>query len=104
RDAGIPYEVPAPEARRERLDGVREVVYLIFNEGHQATASDALHRVELAEEAIRLARLLRELIPGDAECGGLLALLLVTDARRGGRLGPDGELVPLDEQDRARWD
>lgn len=104
RDAGIPYAVPAPEARRERLDGVREVVYLVFNEGHQATTSDTLHRPDLAEEAVRLARLLHALVPGDAESAGLLALLLVTDARRAARLAADGALVPLPEQDRTRWD
>jgi RNA polymerase sigma-70 factor (ECF subfamily) len=94
--ARIPYEVPGPEARPARLASVLRVVYLVFNEGHSAHAAD------LQAEAIRLARLLRELLP-EPEVLGLLALLLLHDARRLARLAPTGELVPLEEQDRSLW-
>jgi predicted RNA polymerase sigma factor len=80
------------------------VLYLIFNEGYTATAGPDLQRVELSAEAIRLARGLRELLPGDGEVDGLLALMLLTEARRPARTGPGGELIPLAEQDRGRWD
>jgi RNA polymerase sigma factor (sigma-70 family) len=90
--------------RAERLRVVRQVLYLIFNEGYTATAGPALLRVELATEAIRLARMLYALVPADTETGGLLALMLLTDARRPARTDERGELVPLDEQDRSRWD
>ena len=104
RDAGIPYRVPPPELLPERLDAVLRVVYLIFNEGYAATAGDALVRRELTSEAIRLARVLRSLMPGEAEVHGLLALLLLQDARRETRTSADGELVLLEDQDRSRWD
>ena len=81
-----------------------QVLYLIFNEGYAASGGPELQRSELAGEALRLARLLRRLLPGDGEVGGLLALILLTDARRPARTGPGGELIPLAEQDRSLWD
>ena len=104
RDAGIPYRVPPPEVLPERLDAVLRVLYLIFNEGYSATAGDAIVRRELAAEAIRLARMLVQLMPDEPEALGLLALMLLHDARRDARTGPSGELVLLDRQERARWD
>ncbi len=104
REAGIPYRVPPPESRAERLSPVLHVVYLIFNEGSYATSGQALVREELCGEAIRLARLLLELMPGEPEVGGLLALLLLVDARRDARVDPTGDLVLLADQDRSRWD
>ncbi len=104
RDAGIPYRVPPAHLLPERLDGVLRVLYLVFNEGHTASTGDALVRRELCVEAIRLARLLRTLMPDEPEVEGLLALMLLHDARRDARTAPDGELVLLDDQDRTRWD
>nr|BFE61419.1 sigma factor-like helix-turn-helix DNA-binding protein [Dactylosporangium thailandense] len=104
RDTGTQFEMPAPDALGERLTAVRHVLYLIFNEGYTASSGDALNRVELSGEAIRLARQLHRLLPGDGEVAGLLALMLLTDARRPARTLPDGNLVPLTEQDRSRWD
>jgi RNA polymerase sigma-70 factor (ECF subfamily) len=104
RDAGIPYRVPAAHVLPERLDAVLRVLYLIFNEGYSATSGDALVRRELSGEAIRLARVLAELMPDEPESLGLLALLLLHDARREARTGPGGELVLLEDQDRSRWD
>ncbi len=104
RDARIPYRVPPAELLPERLDAVLRVLYLIFNEGYSATAGDALIRRELSTEAIRLARILSELMPAEPEGLGLLALLLLHDARREARTGPAGELVLLEDQDRGRWD
>ena len=104
RDAGIPYRVPPIDVLPERLDAVLHVLYLVFNEGYSATAGDALVRRELAAEAIRLARLLAELMPDEPEALGLLALMLLHDARRDARTGPAGELVLLEDQDRGRWD
>jgi RNA polymerase sigma-70 factor (ECF subfamily) len=103
RDAGIPYQVPGPELLHERLEAVAAVIYLVFNEGYAATAGDALLRVDLCAEAIRLGRLLAQLLPGEAEVEGLLALMLLHDARRPARVGADGELVLLEDQDRGRW-
>jgi RNA polymerase sigma-70 factor (ECF subfamily) len=104
RAAGIPYEVPPPAAIPERLDAVMAVAYLVFNEGYAATAGDALVRRDLCAEAIRLGRLLCELLPGEREPRGLLALMLLHHSRSDARTGPDGELVTLEEQDRGRWD
>lgn len=104
RDAGIPYRVPPPAVLPERLDGVLAVLYLVFNEGYGASSGDALIRRELCREAIRLARVLHELMPDEPEVEGLLALLLLHDARREARVGSMGELVLLEDQDRSRWD
>ena len=104
RDAGIPYRVPPDHALPERIDGVLRVLYLIFNEGYGATSGDRLVRRELCAEAIRLARVLVSLMPDEPEALGLLALMLLHDARREARTGPAGELVLLEDQDRDRWD
>ncbi len=104
RDAGIPYRVPPAELLPERLDGVLRVVYLVFNEGYAASSGDSLIRRELCAEAIRLARVVVSLLPDEPEARGLLALMLLHDARRDARVGPGGELVLLDDQDRGRWD
>jgi RNA polymerase sigma-70 factor (ECF subfamily) len=104
RDAGIPYSIPEPTELPERLEAVMAVVYLIFTEGHAATRGDSPIRVDLCAEAIRLARLLVRLFPAVGEAPSLLSLLLLTDARRQARLDGDGEVVPLEEQDRSRWD
>jgi RNA polymerase sigma-70 factor, ECF subfamily len=101
--ARIPYEVPSPAALSDRLTSVRAVLYLIFNEGYSATAGEELTRQELTSEAIRLARLLCELVPGNAENIGLLALMLLHDSRRAARVSNRGELVTLDEQERTLW-
>jgi RNA polymerase sigma factor (sigma-70 family) len=102
--SGQPFRLPGADDRAERLRSVRHVLYLIFNEGYAASTGPVLHRVELSAEAIRLARLLHAMLPGDGETAGLLALMLLTDARRPARTDPAGELIPLDEQDRTRWD
>jgi len=110
RDAGIPYGVPPAQAIGERIDAVLTVIYLIFNEGYSATAGDDLIRHELCAEAIRLARILTALLANDsnlsedAEALGLLALLLLHDSRRPARVSPAGELILLEDQDRALWD
>jgi RNA polymerase sigma-70 factor (ECF subfamily) len=104
RMAGIPYRVPPPELVRERLDAVLCTIYLVFNEGYAATAGPALVRVELCWEAIRLGRLLLELLPEETEARALLALMLLHHARRAARLDRGGELVLLEEQDRSLWD
>jgi RNA polymerase sigma factor (sigma-70 family) len=104
RTAGARFAPPEAADRGQRLRAVEQVLYLIFNEGYVASAGEALQRTDLAAEGIRLARLLRRLLPDDAETAGLLALMLLTDARRDARVSPDGALVPLVEQDRARWD
>ena len=103
RDAGIPYVVPPREALPDRLDGVRAVVYLVFNEGYEATEGELI-RTDLCAEAIRLARLLDHLIPDEPESRGLLALLLLQHARRAARTDAAGDLVTLEDQDRSRWD
>jgi RNA polymerase sigma-70 factor (ECF subfamily) len=105
RDAGIPYEVPPAHLLPDRLDAVLAVIYLMFNEGYSASVGDAIVRHELCSEAIRLGRALRELMPDEPEVGGLLALMLLQDARRLARLaGTDGTAVLLEDQDRSRWD
>jgi len=103
RDAAIPYRVPPPELLPERLPGVLAVLYLVFNEGYTAT-SGSLVRVDLCDEAIRLARVVVELMPDEPEAVGLLALMLLHHSRRSTRVGPAGELVLLEDQDRSRWD
>jgi len=104
REAGIPYRVPPADLLPERLDALLAVIYLIFNEGYVATSGDTLTRHELCSEAIRLCRILVDLMPGSAEAHGLLALMLLHDSRRNARLTPAGELVLPDEQDRTLWD
>ena len=104
RDAGIPYRVPPAELLPERLDGVLRVLYLVFSEGYAASSGDALIRRELCAEAIRLARVVVSLLPDEPEARGLLALMLLHDARREAREGPAGDLILLDDQDRSRWD
>ena len=103
RASGVPFEAPDAEERAGRLRSVLHVLYLIFNEGYAASAGPDLQRADLAVEAIRLARAVRALLPGDGEAAGLLALMLLTDARRPARTGPGGELIPLAEQDRGLW-
>jgi RNA polymerase sigma factor (sigma-70 family) len=104
RSAGARFELPAGPERTERLSVVLHVLYLIFNEGYTTSSGPALHRADLTAEAIRLTRLLRRLIPDEGEVAGLLALMLLTDARRAARTGPDGSIVPLAEQRRELWD
>ena len=104
KEAGSAFASPSPEERAGRLASVGHVLYLVFNEGYTASAGGDLLRVDLSAEAIRLARLLVKAVPGEAEAEGLLALMLLTDARRAARTGPGGELIPLDRQDRALWD
>jgi len=102
--SAIPFAMPEDAERATRLDAVLHVLYLIFSEGYTSSSCADLHRVDLSTEAIRLARALHAMLPGDAEVSGLLALMLLTDARRATRTGPAGELIPLDEQDRTLWD
>ena len=104
RDAGARFDLPPEAERKDRLRVVLHVLYLLFNEGYTTSAGPTLHRADLTSEAIRLARLLRRLLPQQGEIAGLLALMLLTDARRAARTTPDGALVPLADQDRARWD
>jgi len=104
RDARLPFAMPPRERLAERLDGVMLVVYLVFTEGYAATSGKVWIRRQLCEEAIRLGRLLCELIPRNPELRALLALMLLHDSRRLARAGPDGEIVTLEEQDRALWD
>jgi RNA polymerase sigma factor (sigma-70 family) len=103
KDSGIPFRLPASEQRAERLAAVLHVLYLIFTEGYAATTGPSLHRVELSTEAIRLTRMVHTMLPSDGEVAGLLALMLLTDARRTARTTATGELIPLAEQDRTLW-
>jgi predicted RNA polymerase sigma factor len=104
KSSGVPFVMPTDEERGERLRAVLHVLYLIFNEGYTSSIGPALQRTDLSNEAIRLTRDLHAMLPNDAEVTGLLALMLLTDARRAARTGENGELIPLDEQDRSRWD
>ncbi|MEV4628521.1 sigma-70 family RNA polymerase sigma factor [Micromonospora sp. NPDC049523] len=102
--SGVPFSMPDREDRARRLEAVLHVLYLIFNEGHTSSAGPDLRRVELSGEAIRLARAVHALLPSDSEVAGLLALMLLTEARSAARTGPDGALISLADQDRSRWD
>ncbi len=102
--SGVPFRLPTSQERVERLRVVLHVLYLIFNEGYTSSAGPQLQRLELSHEAIRLTRAVHSLLPDDTEVAGLLALMLLTDARRAARTGPDGELIPLTKQDRSLWD
>ena len=104
RTSRVPFRLPDAEERAQRLSSVLHVLYLVFNEGYTTSSGAELHRSDLSNEAIRLTREVHKLLPDDAEVAGLLALMLLTDARRAARTGPNGELIPLDEQDRTRWD
>jgi RNA polymerase sigma-70 factor (ECF subfamily) len=104
RDAKIPYRVPSDAELPNRMPSVLAVIYLVFNEGYTATEGDALVRADLCAEAVRLARLLVELMPDEPEALGLLALLLLTESRRAARTAPDGSIVLLPDQDRSQWD
>jgi RNA polymerase sigma-70 factor (ECF subfamily) len=103
RNAGIPYRVPAPDLLPERTAAVLAVLYLMFNEGYAATGGADLLRSNLCDEAIRLARILHTLMPGEAEVAGLLALMLLHHSRSAGRVSAEGELIPLSDQDRSLW-
>lgn len=104
QSSGVPFRLPTPEERAQRLPAVLHVLYLIFNEGYASSIGAHLQRLDLAREAIRLTRNTRTLIPDNAEIAGLLALMLLTDARRAARTSPEGELITLDKQDRTLWD
>jgi RNA polymerase sigma factor (sigma-70 family) len=104
KESNVAFSLPSAQEREQRLDSVRHVLYLIFNEGYASSSGEQLQRVDLSSEAIRLARALHASVPGSAENAGLLALMLLTDARRAARTSPAGELIPLDEQDRGLWD
>ena len=104
KSSGVPFRLPTADERGDRLAAVLHVLYLIFNEGYASSAGPDLQRTDLSNEAIRLARAVHRLLPNEAEAAGLLALLLLTDARRYARTGPDGELISLEQQDRTRWD
>ena len=104
KTSGVPFGMPTDRERTERLGAVLHVLYLIFNEGYTSSIGPSLQRSDLSNEAIRLTRAVHNLLPEDGEVAGLLALMLLTDARRPARTGPDGELIPLAEQDRTLWD
>jgi predicted RNA polymerase sigma factor len=103
KESGIPFRMPDAEERAQCLSSVLHVLYLIFNEGYTTTSGTELHRTDLSTEAIRLTREVHKLLPDNGEVAGLLALMLLTDARRAARTGLNGELIPLDEQDRTLW-
>ena len=102
--SGVPFRLPVVAERAERLPAVLHMLYLIFNEGYASSSGAQLQRLDLSREAIRLTRSMKSLLPEDGEVAGLLALMLLTDARRAARTGPDEELIPLDKQDRTLWD
>jgi len=102
--AGIPYRIPERDQLQERLNAVLRVIYLIFNEGYAAHSGDQLTRTDLSNEAIRLARIIESLLPEETEVQGLLALMLLHDSRRYARLSQEGQMVALEDQNRARWD
>ena len=102
--SGIPFEMPTASQREQRLRAVLHVLYLIFNEGYASSAGSQVQRADLSHEAMRLARIVHDLQPDDPEIAGLLALMLLTDARRAARTTVDGELIPLEQQDRSLWD
>ncbi len=102
--SGVPFDLPDEDARLDRLSSVLHVLYLMFNEGYTASSGESLQRPDLSTEAIRLMRAVHQLLPDNGDVAGLLALMLLTDARRAARTGLHGELIPLDEQDRTRWD
>src|SRR5215469_15999284 len=102
--SGVPFRLPSPNQRGERLPAVLHVLYLIFSEGYASSIGSHLQRLDLAREAIRLTRNMKTLLPDNSEVAGLMALMLLTDARRAARTGPDEELIPLDKQDRTLWD
>jgi predicted RNA polymerase sigma factor len=104
QQSGVPFRLPDAGERAARLGSVLHVLYLVFSEGYTASSGATLQRTDLANEAIRLTRAVHGLLPGDGEVAGLLALMLLTDARRAARTGPGGEIIPLDEQDRTLWD
>jgi RNA polymerase sigma factor (sigma-70 family) len=104
KTSGVPFRLPATHERTERLPAVLHVLYLIFNEGYASSVGSHLQRLDLAREAIRLTRNTKALVPDNPEVAGLLALMLLTDARRAARTGPNEELIPLDRQDRTLWD
>ncbi|MGQ5260554.1 RNA polymerase sigma factor [Micromonospora sp. ZYX-F-536] len=104
RDARIPFRVPGADELPERLPTVLQAIYSVFTEGYAASSGPDLQRIDLAEEAIRLARILRRLLPAEREVAGLLGLMLLVHARRAARTGPDGQVILLDDQDRGRWD
>jgi RNA polymerase sigma factor (sigma-70 family) len=104
KSSGVPFRLPSAGEQTERLPAVLHVLYLIFNEGYTSSTGPHLQRSDLATEAIRLTRAVYDTLPDESEVAGLLALMLLTDARRAARTGPDGELIPLDKQDRTRWD
>jgi RNA polymerase sigma factor (sigma-70 family) len=104
KTSGVPFRMPTDRERADRLSAVLHVLYLIFNEGYTSSIGPNLHRSDLSSEAIRLTRAVHNLLPDNGEVAGLLALMLLTDARRPARTGPDGELIPLTDQDRTLWD
>jgi len=104
KTSGVAFQMPSDRERPERLDAVLHILYLIFNEGYASSVGESLQRSDLANEAIRLTRAVHRLLPDGGEVAGLLALMLLTDARRAARTGPDGELIPLDQQNRTLWD
>ena len=104
KTSGVPFRLPTQDERAERLTAVLHVLYLIFNEGYTSSSGPTLVRTDLSHEAIRLTREVYRLLPDDTEVAGLLALMLLTDARRAARTGPNGELIPLTDQDRPKWD